>query len=318
MKIKEIYELFIQKGIDADPRGNDVIEKSLTKAKEKYEKLSNGEKDEFDKEKLTNPYCDTRILFGDPNLEVKKALVGIDMEVGEVLLADRLNDKGAEIDLLIAHHPEGRAFAELDKVMHVQADILHGYGVPINVAESVLAPRISEISRGVAPANHQRPVDAARLLNIPFMCTHTVADNMVYDFLCKLVDEKKPETVGEIIEVLKEVPEYKEGVKLGSGPRVFAGNPDARAGKIAVTEITGGTSGSKDMYEKMAQAGIGTIIGMHMSEDHKKEAEKHHINVVIAGHMASDSLGMNLLLDEIEKQGVEIIPTSGLIRIKRK
>jgi len=54
-----------------------------------------------------------------------------------------------------------------------------------------------------------------------------------------------------------------------------------------------------------------------MHEEHRKEAEKHHINVVIAGHMASDSLGMNILLDELEKSGVEIIPTSGLIRVKR-
>ena len=36
---------------------------------------------------------------------------------------------------------------------------------------------------------------------------------------------------------------------------------------------------------------------MHISEDHRKEAGKHHINVVIAGHIASDNLGMNLLLD---------------------
>ena len=71
------------------------------------------------------------------------------------------------------------------------------------------------------------------------------------------------------------------------------------------------------MYEKMAQAGIGTIIGMHMSERNKKEAEANNINVVIAGHISSDSLGMNLFLDELEKQGIEVIPCSGLIRVKR-
>jgi len=70
--------------------------------------------------------------------------------------------------------------------------------------------------------------------------------------------------------------------------------------------------------EKMAQAGIGTVIGMHMGEEHRKEAEKYHINVVIAGHMASDSLGINLFLDDLEKKGIEVVPMSGLIRIKRK
>jgi hypothetical protein len=56
---------------------------------------------------------------------------------------------------------------------------------------------------------------------------------------------------------------------------------------------------------------------MHMSEEHRREAEKNHINVVIAGHMASDSLGMNLFLDELVKQGITVIPTSGLIRFSR-
>ncbi len=56
---------------------------------------------------------------------------------------------------------------------------------------------------------------------------------------------------------------------------------------------------------------------MHISEEHKKEAEDAHLNVVIAGHISSDSLGMNLFLDELEKKGIEIIPCSGLIRVSR-
>jgi len=116
---------------------------------------------------------------------------------------------------------------------------------------------------------------------------------------------------------LKEIPEYKTAVKIGAGPKIFVGDPERRCGKIAVSEITGGTEGSPKLYEKMAQAGIGTIIGMHMREESKKEAEAANINVVIAGHISSDSLGMNLFLDELEKRGVEIIPCSGLIRISR-
>jgi hypothetical protein len=56
---------------------------------------------------------------------------------------------------------------------------------------------------------------------------------------------------------------------------------------------------------------------MHLSEEGKKEAEAANVNVVIAGHISSDSLGMNLFLDELEKQGIEIIPCSGLIRVSR-
>jgi len=116
---------------------------------------------------------------------------------------------------------------------------------------------------------------------------------------------------------LKKIPEYREAIKFGAGPKIFVGDPERRCGKIAVTEITGGTEGSPKLYEKMAQVGIGTVIGMHISEEHKKEAEAANLNVVIAGHMSSDSLGVNLFLDELEKQGIEIIPCSGLIRVSR-
>jgi len=41
------------------------------------------------------------------------------------------------------------------------------------------------------------------------------------------------------------------------------------------------------------------------------------LNVVIPGHISSDSLGVNLFLDELEKRGIKIIPCSGLIRVSR-
>jgi hypothetical protein len=55
-----------------------------------------------------------------------------------------------------------------------------------------------------------------------------------------------------------------------------------------------------------------------MKDDARDKASEFHMNVVIAGHISSDSLGMNLFLDELEKKGVEIVPCSGLIRVKRK
>ena len=56
---------------------------------------------------------------------------------------------------------------------------------------------------------------------------------------------------------------------------------------------------------------------MHAPEDHREEAKKHHINMIVAGHMVSDSIGANLFLDELEKKGLEIIPFGGLIRYSR-
>jgi putative NIF3 family GTP cyclohydrolase 1 type 2 len=311
MYLKEIYDLAVNLGIKADLRGEEKVRKHLAKLAVDYSKMSDRERQEFDGEKLVNPYADSRILY-DNGREVKKILAGIDIDPQEIILAKQLG-----YDTVIAHHPEGVALADLGEVMHLQAEVLAQYGVPINVAQSITKERISEVARGISPVNHQRTVDAARLLDINLVCLHTPCDNLAAKFLDDYLKNKDLETVGELLETLKEIPEYREAINQKAGPKVFAGDKDNYCGRIALTEITGGTSNSKDIYEKMSQAGIGTIVGMHMSEDHKKEAAKNYVNVVIAGHMSSDSLGVNLLLDEIEKRGVEIAPFSGLIRIKR-
>lgn len=312
MNIQEIYKLAIDMGIKNDFRSKQQIAKQLKRQKEKHAKLSKNQKEIFDLEKLTNPYSDSRIHFDNGKKNIKKIMVGIDIDTAEIMLAKELN-----IETVIAHHPVGMGLAGLDDVMHLQADVFEQYGVPINVAESLMKLRISEVSRGISAANHYKEIDAAKLLDINFINIHTPADNLVAKFVDNKIKKDKPEYVGDIIKSLLEIPEYKEAAKKGFGPVIFSGSEDNRTGKIALTEITGGTSGSKDIYEKLSQVGIGTVIGMHMSEEYRKEAEKYYINVVIAGHISSDSLGMNLFLDELEKKGIEIVSCSGLIRISR-
>lgn len=315
MKIQEIYNLAINMGIDADFRGRQFIEKLLQRRKEKYEKLSEEEKKEFDAESLTNPYSDTRVLHVADDREIKKVLAGIDIEPAELLLAKEIGN----IDLIISHHPMGKALANLHDVMELQCDILNQYGVPINIAEGLMKPRIDEVARGINAKNHERTVDASRLLGFNLMCTHTTTDNLAVKFLKDKVEMSDGALMRleDLLNMLKEIPEYQQAIKIGAGPRIFVGDPERRCGKIALTEITGGTEGSPKLYEKMAIAGIGTAVGMHVSEEHKKEAEAANLNVVIAGHMSSDSIGMNLFLDELEKQGIEIVPCSGFIRVSR-
>ena len=316
MNIREIYEYVIARGIEKDPRGANAVAAQLEREKNRYADLKEEDKKDYDTDRLVNPYSDTRVLFGDPETRVRRMLVGVDIEVGEVLLADRLAEKGKPVDLIMSHHPEGKALAGLHDVMHLQEDILARFGVPVNVAEGIMASRIGEVKRGLMPINHNRAVDAAKILGIPIMSAHTVADNQVTTFLQEIVEQEEPKTLLDIVKLLKTIPEYTEAARNSAGPSIVVGSKERRAGKVLV-DMTGGTSGSQDAYAKLAQAGVGTLLVMHISEKHRKEAEKNHVNVIIAGHMASDSVGMNLLLDGIEQQGVEVIPCAGIIRHKR-
>src|SRR3989338_11683090 len=127
MKLSRLYAQVLKFGIDQDPR--------------------------IDKRKIKS-YADTAILFGSPDTEIKKVLVGIDIEIGEVLLADRIRQKEG-LDLIIAHHPEGRAWAAFYEVMQLQVDMLVKVGLPRRIAQELIDERQREVERKVLPNNHR-------------------------------------------------------------------------------------------------------------------------------------------------------------------
>jgi len=316
MKLKDIYRTCVEAGMEADPRYTTELERVMAASARAYGKLDEEERPYFDTERLTNPYADTRIAAGDPELEVRGLITGVDMETAEVLLADRLREKGAPIDLVFAHHPEGPGFARLDEVMHMQADLWSAQCVGLGAADSLISKRASEIRRHFMPYNHYRAVQSAELMGLAVMSCHTPADNSVQRFVQRFIDETVPETLDDIVRSLRTIPEYDQAAKKGYGPELVLGDGHHRPGRIVV-DMTGGTEGPTDALNRLSAAGVDTLVGMHYGEEHRKRAEELHMNLVIAGHISSDTLGMNLILDRIESQGVEVFCTSGIVRVRR-
>ena len=83
------------------------------------------------------PY-DTDIIVAGEN--IKKVLIGIDMETPELLLAQQLG-----FDCVVSHHPKADScVVDFAKVMDVQIDRMVKSGIPINKAQKVL--RAKQIS----------------------------------------------------------------------------------------------------------------------------------------------------------------------------
>lgn len=317
MTIQDLYNLAVDMGIKADPRGKEKVQKYLSRLQKAYNELPKKRKRCFDLESLKNPYSDTRILNGDPKLPVKKVLAGIDAEAPEVLLVDRLNEKGGKIDLLISHHPSGHALAALHEVMELQVDTFADAGVPENVAHALFNERMGVVQRRFSPLNHGQAVDAARLLGVPLMVIHTVWDNLSHKFVEDYLKGKSFDTTGEVLEAVEDIPEFAEAIRGKNGPVLVSGSEKNRAGKIVVG-FTGGTSPSKELYIELAKAGVGTIVEMHVPEEALEELKKLHVNVIDCGHMAADSIGANIYLDALEEKGIEVVPCSGLFRVRRR
>jgi putative NIF3 family GTP cyclohydrolase 1 type 2 len=318
LRLKDIHQFFVAEGVAEDLRRKDQIKGYLSSVQKRYRLLSGFEKKFFDKEDLTNPYADTRILCGDLDRAIKNVFVGVDVGVGELLLVDRLVSKGEKVDLVIAHHPLGTGLAGLGEVMGLQAQMLEAQGLDKDVAQKLMKKRIDEVDNSVHGENHFRVVDAAKALDLALMCCHTPADNHVTRYLQQLMDKKKPLTLKQVVDLLLKEPEYKMAAATKTGPRIVVGRPEDKAGKIVI-DMTGGTEGSKEVFARLSQAGVKTLIGMHMSENHLKEVKNEYINVIIAGHIASDNLGLNLLLDKLSRKiaGLHVVEGSGFRRVRR-
>lgn len=316
MTVKQIFDLGIEMGIAADPRGVRGVKEYLNRAKKDYEKASGREKEYFDTERLTNPYIDSVVHVDDGKTKVKRIMAGIDINSADILVASQLAERGKPVDLVIAHHPIGKAIARLHDVMDLQTDVYHAEGLPIHLAEKIMDDRICEVGRGVHGMNHYQVVDVARILGINLINTHTITDNMVDQYIRQYLEKKEPYRLADLLDMLMEIPEYQIATRQGSGPTLFSGSLKHRVGKFVV-EMTGGTEPSNKLYEHFSRIGISTLVSMHIREASMEKAKEQGMNIVVAGHMSSDSLGMNLFLDELEKRGIEIVPCGGLIRVSR-
>ena len=118
---------------------------------------------------------------------------------------------------------------------------------------------------------------------------------------------------------LLDIPEYHYYAKKGNPPILVNGRKEGRPGRIFATEFTGGTNGPEELMKLQAHARVGTVLSMHATEKTLEVARENHVNIIQCSHMASDSIGMNLLLDVLKKKEpkLDMLEVSGFVRIER-
>lgn len=253
------------------------------------------------------PWDSGTLVEGD---NIRKILFGIDMETQELLLGKELG-----VDLVISHHPHtGEQDVYFHKVLEVQIDKMMSFGIPINKAQKALRKKVNSLEKNAHARNYDRVQSAAKLLKMPYMNIHLPADRITERFVQGFIDQKlgnhQKATLKDVIDVLMEIKEYQN---TPAGPVIRVGRNDDYAGRIAVL-MAGGTNGGAEVFKAYFKAGVGTIVCMHIPEDVREAVEKQNIgNVIVAGHMASDSIGLNILIKELRNRGLEVITMSGII-----
>lgn len=239
---------------------------------------------------------------------VRKVMFGVDIDTADLLLAQQLG-----VDLVIGHHPvTDSPRAESYRVMQRQIKMMTAEGIPINRARKLLRPRMEMVDRRIHSRNYAKTGQAARLLGMPLMNIHLpldiVSENMVQAHLDASLSPDS--TLSDVIEALTEMHEYAEP----AGPRIRCGRPDDYAGRVVVRMAGGVPKGGGEMMKAYFEAGIGTLVMMHIPEETLEAAREHGTgNIIIAGHMRSDSVGINEFIRALEDRGVEVVRMGGII-----
>ncbi len=253
------------------------------------------------------PY-DTNIIVEGKN--IKKVLIGIDMETPELLLAQQLG-----YDCVVSHHPKADScIVDFAKVMDVQIDRMVKSGVPINKAQKALKKQKASVDLGTHPSNYDRVSSAARLMNMPYLNIHIPADFITEEIVQTRLDsafkDKQKTKLEDIIDELNAWKYYQGKI---AQPVIRVGSKDDYAGKIEVL-MAGGTNGGVDVYKSYFEAGVGTIIAMHVPENVQKAVIEQNIgNIIIAPHMPSDSIGLIEIANAWREQGIEVTCMSGIV-----
>ena len=243
-----------------------------------------------------------------PGEGIKKVLFGVDMDTAELLLAKQLG-----FDCVVSHHPRNTNENMLD-LMNTHIFKLEKLGTPRNKSQKLLEERVNELNYNRHVSNSRRSESAAKLLGMPYICIHTptdiIGEIMVQEHLDKKFGGKPDTKLGEVAEALEEIHEYKASARK---PVIRVGSKESYAGKIYVL-MSGLTGPGAKILKEYYEAGVGTLVMMHIPEKDAKEVKEHGFgNVLIAGHMSSDSLGINKLAKLWEVKGVTTTMMSGVV-----
>lgn len=245
-----------------------------------------------------------------PGTGMRKVLFGIDIGTAEILLAKQFGCDG-----VIAHHPAGGdAIRHFPEVLTRQIEFMIDHGVPQSVARDTAQPMISSAIMRAHAANADHVPSVARLLGMPLMNVHLPLDELGRQIMVSTIDDHITQlghapTVQDAVDALMTLPEL---ASADTRIMVPVGAVDNPLGKLAVVHGAG-TNGGARVAAAYFEHGIDTVLYIHCAgEEVARLREAGRGNLIVTGHIASDLIGINRYVAQIESRGVEVVRMSGL------
>jgi hypothetical protein len=261
-----------------------------------------------------------------PGRNIKKIIMAMDVNVGVLHMAKQMG-----FDAVVGHHPCG-VLLKQGEVYRRHIDLLDKHGIPREKAMDALGESIDSTVRRTenqrfrmmfyeSPNQTVLEVDAAKILDLPFMNVHNPLDETGRRILQTKIDEvasKNPHLkVQDVLTLIEELPEarYAED-QYGISPRIFLGGPDSMASKVVFVHGAKAAPGA-EIINFYWENGFKTIVVLHATfETIETLGKENRGNLICTGHFLGDSIGITPFISKLRDKGLKVVCMGGIVDIQ--
>jgi putative NIF3 family GTP cyclohydrolase 1 type 2 len=240
---------------------------------------------------------------------IRRLLVGIDLRAPELVLAKSLG-----VDAVLTHHPVGIATLGFHTVLQRHVDQMIAAGVPETAARTAIDETAAARRVLDSMTNYDHDPSIARLLNMPYLNIHTPLDEIGRRRLADAAATVPAErTVSDLVRRFVET--FEEFRAAATRVEVLVGKETHRLGRVVVSHAAG-TNGGYSVGKAYFEHGVDTLVYIHCRPDDARRLDAEFGEtkaLVVTGHIASDSVGINPYVDRLRNEGLDVTTASGVL-----
>jgi putative NIF3 family GTP cyclohydrolase 1 type 2 len=244
-----------------------------------------------------------------PGEKIRRLLVGIDLRAAELRMA-----KDFSYDAVLTHHPVGAGVLGFHHVLYRHVDQMIAHGVPATVARAVIE-ETAEARRVLdSMQNYDHDPSIARWLGMPYLNVHTPLDEIGRRRMAEVVSSAgEGASTDELVERL--YASFGEFRHAATRIEIAVGTGERPIGRAVVSHAAG-TNGGYAVAKAYFEHGVDTVLYIHCRPDDARRLRSEFGSsktLVVMGHIASDSIGINPYVDRLRDEGLDVTTLSGVL-----
>lgn len=231
---------------------------------------------------------------------IKKIFVSIDITSADLYLAKNLG-----CDCILTHHPIGKTLLSFHRVFDRHIDFMLETGIKKSLAMSLVDDLKYKVSLKSHSLIYNDVVSTSKILKMPLLNIHQPLDEYMRQRILRKLDSSKCESISDMIKSIGGILEFK---KASTRILVCNGKSTNKIGKWVLV-LAAGSNGGYDIARTYYENNISTVIYLHIDYNEliKLKKDPKCKNLIILGHLAGDSIGMNGICEELEKRDIVVV-----------